>query len=238
MGEMEESDAEAALAQAMDTGEGTPFRHVVDWFNRKLRNSGKDIQGSTRFTITENTGSITTIPELTTYFTMLRDKLPLNSCTIVKLNRDPDPSKRPSGSTPGHYVLMSKDESGKIWTYEPYLSEPGKCNKREYKGTVSQDFFTSYQSQGYISISLLGMSRTAVTIGGGGEEGEPFLIPEDIFNDFIKDIDNSTECKNNVSGGKTKRKRRTNKTKNKKNKKNKTKRTYKHKQKKYKHRKY
>ena len=66
-------------------------------------------------------------------------------------------------------------------------------------------------------------------IDGGGEVGEPFLISEDIFSDFTKDIDSSTECKNNVSDGKTKRKRRTNK--NNKNNKNKTKRTYKHKQK-------
>ncbi len=58
---------------------------------------------------------------------------------------------------------------------------------------------------------------------GGGEE--PFLMPENTITDLIKDIEMSIKCNNNVSGGKTIRKRRINKKK----KKRKTRKTYKQK---------
>jgi len=213
MGEIDDPVADAHLGQRM----ASPFVSVdgiAAWFNHKLAKSNKARQNKESYNITSTILQINTIPALTEYFRVLDTNMPPNSCTIVKLNRDDDPNRRPQGLTPGHFVLISKDERGKIWTYEPLTSKPGECDRREYKGTVSQGFFNAYQMQGYITASLLVVDKTL--IGGGDEniEGEPFTIPDNIFNDFVRAIDDSTEC-NNISGGKkTKRKRKSNKKKN------------------------
>lgn len=220
MSEIDEPNAQVGLTQALTSGQGTPFSDMVNWFNAKLINAGKSHYRNEKYSIIERQYKIDSIPNLTHYFNILDYNLPLNSCTIVKLNRDPDPIKRPVRATPGHYVLVSKDATGKIWTYEPYLSKPGDCNRREYKGTVSPGFFKAYDSQGYITASLLLIYRTIVVIGGESAEiktpdsssfipnDAPFLMPEDTIQNLITDINNSTECKMGSTKGKTKKKQR------------------------------
>lgn len=155
MNEIDDINALHGLDRAINSGQGTPFSDIVDWFNKKLTNSRQsiDADGNTFF-IYEQTIRINSKVLLEEYFKQLDYNLPINSCTIVKLNRHPDPAQRPANLTPGHYVLMSKDGSGKLWTYEPYISTPTNCVKREYKG-VSDKFYNAYQSQGYITVSIL-----------------------------------------------------------------------------------
>jgi len=205
MGEIDESNAKIGLNQAMNTGQGTPFADVIDWFNKKITNSQK----GNEIYVASVTEGINSLSELTRFFRVLNFHLIPNSCTIVKLNRHADPAQRPGNFTPGHYVLISKDNAGKLWTYEPYISKPGDCNRREFKGTISQGFFNAYnKQQGYISASFIEFRKT--TVGGGYDnKEEAFRMPEDTMSNFVKDIEMSIVC--NVSAktkrSKTKRKR-------------------------------
>ena len=232
MSEIDELNANRGLKHAIEKGIGTPFSFIVDWFNLKLKNTGLSKNGE--FIITENSGSIGSKTKLTEFFKMLEYNLTPNSCTIVKLNRDPDPKKR-GNLTPGHYVLISKDNKGEIWTYDPLLSTPNNCERKKYKG-VSDNFFTAYKNQGYISVSLLALNQTRITVPMDivteeeritiptdavsekdritvpmdvVNEEEIFLMPVNIMNEFIETI---SDCN---KGGKIIRKRITNKKKNK-----------------------
>lgn len=219
--EIDESNAQAGLQQAI-TGQGTPFSVIVDWFNKKIYNSGLYIHNYEMYQIHETRLDINSKNNLAIYFNILNTYLPLNSCTIVKLNRNDNPLLRPVNTTPGHYVLISKDMTGNLWTYEPILSVSGNCNKRKFNGTVSDNFFSAYQNEGYISASLLAITRF-VGRGGGenteniSENEKQFLMPQNTIDEFITDIKGSIECKK--SGGKTKKKRRNKKRLNNKNKK-------------------
>ena len=150
MGEIDEPNAQHGLVQAMG-GQGTPFTDVVNWFNKKINKFGNN-----NTVIQEVILNIDSKENLTAYFNILIQNLTLNSCTIVKLNRNSDPRYRPANTTPGHYVLMTKDSNGDILTYEPIFSGPSKCDSRKYKG-VSDNFVNTYKTQGYITASLLGI---------------------------------------------------------------------------------
>ena len=230
MGEIDYVNAVHGLTLAKTGEGGTPFRFMVMWFNRKLRNLNV-----MDYKIYEHVQDIRTPEKLTQYFNVLDRYLPPNSCTLVKLNRNKDVALRPrhpeSGRalTPGHYVLMSK-EDGKIWTYEPYISTPGKCNKREYKG-VSTNFFNAYTREGYISVSMLIIQkvedprmdtsideppspmgedpRMDTSIGGGDS-----VVVGNMFEDMIDALENSIECaptstSTSTSGGWKRKKRNT-----------------------------
>jgi hypothetical protein len=167
MSEIDEENANSGLNQAIQSGLGTPFSLIINWFNEKLKNMNL----SDKFEALELKRSINTKQFLTQYFNFLNTYLPKNSCTIVKLNRHPDPGQRPGLLTPGHYVLMSKDINDMLWTYEPYASNNNNCVKRQYKGFVSDNFFNTYQREGYITASLVQINdiKDKMDISGGGD---------------------------------------------------------------------
>ena len=198
MSEIDETNANIGLQQAIDTRLGTPFSIIGDWFIKKLYNSGKDEYNNVNYKIFETKIDINSKNNLSYYFDVLNSYLPVNSCTIVKLNRN---NYELLNRTPGHYVLMSKDMAGDLWTYEPLTSYTGHCDKRKYNGTVSDNFFKVYQNEGYDNVSLL-MMKATIMGGGKNESKNNFLMPEDTIGDFIKDIQKSIECNKKQKGGK------------------------------------
>ena len=148
-----------------EQGEGTPFEFIVDWFNYKLNMSKMDHAVINnigyRFEVIEIKFDISRKDNLAEFFDGLRKHLLSNTCIIVKLNRPDDKKARTMSNgkilTPGHYVLISKHSDQTLWTYEPYISTPSKCDKREYKG-VNDKFFNAYQRQLYNSASILGIN--------------------------------------------------------------------------------
>lgn len=168
MGEIDPENEKKGFMEAKLSGIGTPFNDIIDWFNKKLIASGKNEDASYYYNIIEFILDISNLENLSLFFELLYNHLPINTCTIVKLNRHPDTliRKRMTGMdlTPGHYVLISKDKDGILRTYEPIYSKPGDCKSFPYKGFISSNFFKSYQKQGYISASLLIMQRTRKNI--------------------------------------------------------------------------
>ena len=166
MNEIDEPQAKIGLGQAMGSGQGTPFEHVVAWFNLKFQRSDtikkQSIQDSVRYSIVAGMSDINSIDLLQHFFDMITNELPLNSCIIVKLNRHPDPNMRPGLLTPGHYVLITKHPDGSIWTYEPFLSTPGDCKRRPFNSPVSENFFKAYSAQGYLTASYLLVKYTLI----------------------------------------------------------------------------
>ena len=214
LGEIEGEQVQSGLHQAQNTG--TPFKHIVDWFNNKIQNIDK----TKRFIETKY--DINTLENLERFFNIMCFNLGINTCTIVKYNRDPDANKRPANLTPGHYVILHKDINNKIITYEPIYSTQGTCNTRQYKG-VSKNFFNAFQQQGYLTVSVLSVIK--IQTGGNkvaenNEENiKPYLMPDNIFDELSDALKPPKVCVVNGSG-KTKK----NKTykRSKKTKKNKT----------------
>jgi len=210
MSEMTEEDAQRALQETRDIGQGIPFSIIVNWFNHKYQRTGKNQSLNPfnrtldEYVIVEEVIDISSIEALTRYFDILLGQLPPNACTIVKLNRH---------HAPGHYVLMSKDAAGVLSTYEPYLSTPGNCDKRPYKGSVSPGFFREYSSQGYLNVSLLVLVGNRTLMLGGRKRGNKRggyhnVMPAGTMDALTHDIERSIECNNTSSGRKTKRTKR------------------------------
>ena len=196
MGEVDPVNATTGVTLARTSGQGTPFSLIVDWFNRKPIGF--------QYVFYEAVYEINTKLSLEVFFNNIKLALPNNSCTIVKLNRNVDPRRRPPGLTPGHYILLSKEDDGEVWTFEPIYSTPGDCNKRQYKG-VSDNFFRAYQRQGYETVSVLMTKpipgRSPMEIVGGdltNAEGTHLntkaIITSEMLQDLAQDLQNATEC--------------------------------------------
>lgn len=212
MGEIDEPNAQKGLSLTYYQ-DGTPFKLVTDWFQHKFTNMGVFMNDGYIRTVEEFKYDISTKENLQVFFNRLNYFLPNNSCILVKYNRHDDRRHRPGNLTAGHYVLISKDFNGKLFTYEPLTSNKTKCDKREYKGMVSDRFFTAFRSQGYITASVLVIKVERHQLfraqrGGTDEITETFLMPEDIYSDFINKLNESIECKKNKIGGKKNRKSR------------------------------
>jgi hypothetical protein len=156
MSEIDDPTATQGLQTSLTRGPTTPgafgeFSDMLRWFNHKLHSVGSDDYIMERHDV-----PIETKIEIKSYFDLLKDNMPNNSCTIVKLNRTDECMRRKNlHLTPGHYVLISKWSDGNLYTYEPLASSPGNCVKFPYKGTISDTFFNSYSSQCYMTASLL-----------------------------------------------------------------------------------
>lgn len=128
---------------------GTPFQFIVEWFNSK---NNFNTNSPNQFGEWER--PIETLEDLTIFFNGVKRDLPINTCVLVKFNRNTNPSLRPQGLSAGHYVLLSKHPDGTLWTYEPLTSKIGQCDKREYTG-MKPSLFNAYQRNGYITASFL-----------------------------------------------------------------------------------
>jgi len=226
MSEIDNPNAEQGLQEAM-SGSGTPFQHIVNWFNLKSRNL---LLNKNYY---EGIYDITSIANLSSFFQGIKNSLVNNSCVLVKLNRNDDPALRPPGLTPGHYILLHKDSNGELYTYEPIFSNPGNCNKRIFN-SVSQNFFNVYTQQGYISASILEVQQIPnriqmendegsgpMEIDGGGRPDNIYLIDNTLVDLFTQDL---LTCEKQIAGKKRKtNKRKTNKRKTNKRKTNKRK---------------
>jgi hypothetical protein len=211
MGEIDETNALKGLKLTFSQ-DGTPFHLVKEWFQQKLNNMGVFPQDGYIRTVEEYKYDITTKYGLEVFFYRLNYFLPNNSCVLVKYNRSDIPARRPGRLTAGHYVLISKNSLGKLITYEPITSNKNKCDTREYKGHVSDRFFSAFKSQGYITASVLilivrpiNSKLFKVQKGGTYEITENFLLPKDIYSDFINKLDESVECENKIGGKKNRK---------------------------------
>ena len=177
MGEIDWDNAQKGIGEASNGG--TPFQHIVNWFNLKSTTIGLNKQ------YREKKYPIDSMKGLDDFFQDVKSKLPHNSCVLVKLNRNDDATQRPRGLTPGHYILLHKDSEGVLHTYEPIYSRPGDCKTRKFKG-VSPNFFNSYQAQGYISASILEVrlgtdDDDIVDDGGGDRDWVDMEIDDNVF---------------------------------------------------------
>jgi hypothetical protein len=210
MGEIDETQSAIAVQQAEAQG-GTPFNQIVQWFNNK---SGFTEDGDKYF---KETSMLITRPRaLTAYFNLLIDKMPDNSCAIVRLTRNENETKRPRYPplpndssikylTFGHYVLMSKEADDKLWTYDPLMSTTEKCHKRQFIGITDKLWEAYYDTQKYETVSLLTLHDKTIQSGGGSEDliKGVYKIDNSLFNNFTKSIEDAVEC---GVGGKRRRK--------------------------------
>ena len=143
MGEIDDYNGQSALNQAINSGFGTPFQHMVYWFNDKIKHRNN-------MTISEFTFDITTKLRLQGFFNVMIQNIQNNSCVLVKYNRHPSVNV-------GHYVLLSK-ENDILITYEPLTSSSEKCDSKHLNNNkVSDSFFNAMTSgdDGYISASVM-----------------------------------------------------------------------------------
>ena len=210
MGEMDENQSAIAVQQAEAQG-GTPFNQIVQWFNNK---SGFTEDGDKFF---KETSILITRPRaLMSYFNLLKNIMPINSCVIVRLTRNENETKRPRHPpkpddssikylTLGHYVLMSKEANDELWTYDPLMSTTVKCHKRKFIGITDKLWEAYYDTQKYETVSLLTLHHKTIQSGGGGEDliKGVYKIDNSLFNNFTKSIKNAVEC---GVGGKRRRK--------------------------------
>ena len=202
MGEMDETQSAIAVQEAEAQG-GTPFNQIVQWFNNK---SGFTYGVGDKY-FNETSLLITRPRALAAYFNLLFDKMPDNSCAIVRLTRNVNETKRPRyPSLPndssikyltfGHYVLMSKEANGELWTYDPLMSTTEKCHKREFVGLNDKLWDSYINTQKYETVSLLTLHDTTIQSGGGGEDliKGVYQIDKSLFNNFTKSIEDAVEC--------------------------------------------
>jgi len=196
MEEIDENNAQKGFKQALQ-GKGTPFRHVVKWFDDKVKTLNPSVS------VKEITYSIDTLKHLQGFYSSVFNEMPENSCIIVKYNRSIE-AQQSKNLTPGHYVVLSKEGVNKLFTYEPLTSTVGKCNRRELKNlTVSNNFFNVMSvNQGYISASILGIYSTMY--GGNKEENisKEKVLSDKIFNlELLDDFVEQNNCRR--IGGRT-----------------------------------
>jgi len=196
MEEIDQNNAQEGLTQALQ-GEGTPFRHVVKWFDDKVKTLNPSVS------VKEIEYSIVTKEHLQGFYSSVFNEMPENSCIIVKYNRSIK-SQQLINATPGHYVVLSKEGVNKLFTYEPLTSTLEKCDKRELKDlTVSDNFFNAMSvNQGYISASILGIDYTMY--GGNKEKtiSNEKVLSDEIFNlELLDDFVQQNNCRR--IGGRT-----------------------------------
>jgi hypothetical protein len=120
---------------------GTTFEEMINYVARASNNNA--LFHEFRFNITNLAG-------ISAFLNLLNTNLPNNSCTIAKLNRHSDVSKRPVACqrfTPGHSIVFSKDNFGKLWTIDPQ-----QCSRLERNDAkIAQSWSTNC----YVSASLM-----------------------------------------------------------------------------------
>ena len=159
--------------------EGTPFSFIIEYFNSKKSDLLKD------YIFIEKKMKIDNKDNIKLFFDTLKTKMIENSCTLVKLNRE--------GKTTGHYILISKDNDGNIYTYNPIYSKYRNCPKTLYKGSVSDSFAYSFKFQHFITASLLLLLNNS----NNGENMNINNIYDEnkkVFNELKTTIINSTDC--------------------------------------------
>jgi len=205
MGEIDENNAQRGFRGAVQGGQGTPFGHVVNWFNDRVKAL------DWRLDVKEIRYYIGTRENLQGFYRTVFNEMPENSCIIVKYNRTPAAAAA-RGLTPGHYVVLSK-EAGRLFTYEPLTSTFGNCDKRELRNlTVSPGFFNAMSvTNGYNSASILAVYSTVVGFndlagftGGNKEENisKEKVLSDKIFNlGLLDDFVEQNNCRR--IGGRT-----------------------------------
>jgi hypothetical protein len=237
LGEIDPENAKRGSDLAIRQG-GTPFQFIVEWFNSK-----NNLNTNSPNQFGELKRPIETQEDLAIFFNGLKRDLPINTCVLVKFNRNINPSLRPQGLSAGHYVLLSKHPDGKLWTYEPLTSKKGQCHKREYT-EMKESLFNAYRENGYITASFLTLetrinksiqeithlieketrpppvptiSPPPVPILGGTNNNidvENKINDGTLFNEFIEDINKFTVCnKTKTMGGEKKNKKKMTNTK-------------------------
>lgn len=201
--EIDDPNTAKGLTEARQNS-GTPFAHVVAWFDTKVKSIAPN------YSVKETQYDIQTIIQMQGFFNSLSTEMPENSCTIVKYNRSSFFALQ-HGLTQGHYVVISK-EGGKIFTYEPLTSTIEHCDRRELKrGTVSENFFKVMSDQGYISASIAVVYYSGTGAAGAGKlkNAKTYKkIGKKLFHLLDMFVDKNTPCKkmNTRRGRKKKRK--------------------------------
>jgi len=196
MEEIDRKNFDTGLAKAKAEG-GTPFQYVTNWFNMRATKE------KLPYMFQERIFPIHTEAFLKEFFDTLQVNLPDNSCLLVRWNRDKALAKS-IRMVSGHYSVLSK-ENGEFYTYEPLLSQKGKCDKRIYKNlrdpTISKGMgITFHSTNKYITASVLVMepivrmdidaSGDTKMIGGAIIPTVASPIPAAMFEEFESTFDN------------------------------------------------
>jgi hypothetical protein len=129
---------------------GTPFKELIDYvYAWNEQNAPGTLR---REAIHERVAPIGTQDELTLALNTIENKLPANSCTIVKFNMKADPEM-------GHTIVISKDESGTLMTIDPQQgglrARPSACGVDLTKPcSFDAKFFEAYHRY-FQSVSVM-----------------------------------------------------------------------------------
>lgn len=115
---------------------GTPYRHIVDWFNNRLSKQN-------RIFIEDYTIDINIDTIIKTF-----NNLPNDSMTIIKFNRNRDIARK-HNLCPGHTVVISKDNNGNIYQIDPQKLTIYNLNND--KNILMQ----MYKEQFYSNVSII-----------------------------------------------------------------------------------
>ena len=124
---------------------GTPFQHIIDWFNIKINKS--DINKCYKEIVLPIFNN-DTIEKMLFNFS----QLPPDSCTIVKLNRNETNSKKYNLSI-GHTIIFGNDLNNNLWVIDPQKMKLIKCINDLDKNILINEFKTQmYEKYSIVNI--------------------------------------------------------------------------------------
>ena len=116
---------------------GTPFQNIIDWFDVKFNKS--DVNKKYK----------EVIYPLNQILELFMNELPLDSCTIVKLNRNPENARIHNLCT-GHTIVIGKDVNNQIWFIDP--------QKMKFQEWNNKDIMNDFKIQMYENISVVNLN--------------------------------------------------------------------------------
>ena len=127
-------------ALQVNRSEGTTFMEIMQEVSRKAN-----------IRIQEVFLNVSTVSNLQWVERVLRDRLPNDSCTILKWNRFPKEIRPAScrNFTPGHTQVLSKDSEGQLW-----LVDPQQGTRRQWSDSVKL-FNKVVNKNCYMNVSLI-----------------------------------------------------------------------------------
>jgi hypothetical protein len=124
---------------------GTTFSEIMEYVFMKNENL------LNKYIYSEVIYSINSFENIKKFYNYLYNILPLNTCTIIKLNRDPTDSICSGYKGTGHTIIISKDANGIIYTIDPQ----GETIRQRISEKTDTKIFESFQSNCFNTVSMM-----------------------------------------------------------------------------------
>jgi len=141
-----------------DPKRGTPMIQIVQEVNKRFKSMG--ITNLEAFEVINNFNKK---QDIKYSFDVISNILPENSCTVVRFNR--------SGNTPGHTVIMTKQDN-KLLTIDPQ-----QLLLRPYKGNVSDNMVKKLNNAGFVTISSIAIRKIKPKVAAPTPTPAPASMP-------------------------------------------------------------